>query len=119
MKHETRWGRWIITASGHNWKHKILEIESGKSISLQYHNERSEMWSIISGLAEITLSHEDDQNVLNTIRPVCSGEVLPIKKLQIHKVTNIGSEKLIISEVQLGKCDEDDIVRLEDITVND
>ena len=36
-------------------QNKKIEVEVGQRLSYQYHNKRSEAWTIISGLALITL----------------------------------------------------------------
>tara|TARA_B100000989_G_scaffold297664_1_gene284231 strand:- start:18173 stop:18526 length:354 start_codon:yes stop_codon:yes gene_type:complete len=101
------WGRFIVIEDNANYKIKKIEVESGQRLSYQYHNRRSEVWTIIKGVAQITIDGiEKKFNVGDTI-------VIPVGVK--HRVKNIGKVKLIFIEVQTGEYfGEDDIVRLED-----
>jgi mannose-6-phosphate isomerase len=105
---ETRpWGKFEIFSEDNNYKVKKITVNPGKSLSYQYHNKRSEVWTIIEGIAIFTL---DD--VSKTIE---KGSVVQIPVLSKHKIKNIGECDLIFIEVQLGEYfGEDDIVRLQD-----
>jgi mannose-6-phosphate isomerase len=105
---ETRpWGKFEILSEDNNCKVKKITVKSGESLSYQYHNKRSEVWTIIEGTAIFTL---DD--VSKTIE---KGSVVQIPILCKHKIKNIGESDLIFIEVQLGEYfGEDDIVRLQD-----
>lgn len=102
---ERPWGTWEVIDEGPWYKVKRLIVEPNKSISMQYHNHRSETWAITQGLGEVIL----DERKFKVKR----GDtfVVPIKA--IHKITNTSNIQLIIIEVQCGTvCEEDDIVRL-------
>lgn len=45
---------------------------------------------------------------------VQSGDAVQIEIGQVHRIKNIGDGPLIIYEVQVGECSEDDIIRIED-----
>ena len=99
------WGTWEVIDEGPWYKVKRLTVEPNKSISLQYHNHRSETWAVTQGRGEVIL---DDKTF-----KVKRGDtfVVPIKA--IHKITNISKTQLVIIEVQCGEItEEDDIVRL-------
>ena len=83
---------------------KHLTIEQGKSISLQKHQYRDEIWTIIDGVGELTI----DNNTKNVTR----GDVINIKKGQLHKIVALTDLQLI--EVQIGsKLIEEDIERFD------
>ena len=99
------WGRWFVLDVDQGYKVKKLEILPDQAISLQYHNHRSEHWTIVQGEGKVIV----DGNIF-TIR---KGESFHVPKQSIHKITNTHlTETLIAIEVQMGDiCREDDIVR--------
>ena len=76
-------------------------------MSLQSHNQRSEHWVVVKGIAEVTIGKKTF---------VCnkdSQHYIPTK--EVHRLKNIGFEDLEIIETQIGSyLGEDDIVRYED-----
>jgi len=104
--HKRPWGSWYVLERGSGYKIKKLNILPGESISLQYHNLRSEIWSIISGTGLMRINEQSF--VVN------AGEMYKVFVRDIHKVTNTSKEHpLVILELQQGEtCSEDDIVRL-------
>ena len=82
---------------------KNLVIVSGSSISLQYHNLRTEMWVVKHGKGIITIEKEKFLALPNT------QWLIPAKT--IHRVEAI--EDMVIWE-HSNYYDPDDIVRLED-----
>ena len=105
--YETRpWGHFEVLAEGPNCKVKRLVVKPGKRISYQYHKHRLEHWVIVQGSGNFIL------NAIN--KYVFTGDTMQINIGDYHRIHNIGAEDLIIIETQLGKCDESDIVRIED-----
>lgn len=113
---ETKWGRWYVTAEGVGWKTKILEIDPDQMISLQYHNKRSENWVIIQGHGMLLIEEGSGERYVFSI-----GETdhYWIDKGSLHQVKNTGRIPLIIAETQLGICEEEDIVRLDEKGLED
>jgi mannose-6-phosphate isomerase-like protein (cupin superfamily) len=104
MYEERRWGEYTVLAQKEHCLVKNLFIAAGKSISLQAHNHRSEVWVITKGEGSFTL---DDETWV--VRP---GDVLKIETGQKHKMAGITD--LYFTEVQLGdKFDESDIMRFD------
>jgi len=99
------WGEWHVLDVDRGYKVKRLEILPDQAISLQYHNHRSEYWTIVQGEGKVIV----DGNIF-TIR---KGESFHVPKMALHKITNTHlNETLIAIEVQMGDiCSEDDIVR--------
>ena len=109
LSYEKRpWGSFDILLDSDNYKVKKLIIEPKQSISLQYHNYRSEHWIVVSGTANIFL---DGKNKIMT-----EGQSIDIPKKSHHYIKNEKDLDLIIIEVQMGEyLGEDDIIRLSDM----
>ncbi len=103
---ERPWGSWELLAMGPGYKVKRLIVKPGQRLSLQFHHHRSEHWVVVQGTA--TVIRDDERLVL---RP---DDSTYIPRRGRHRIMNEGTEPLVIIEVQVGTCDEDDIVRLED-----
>lgn len=105
---ERRWGTYKVidhsvgVHGGSLTKH--LRIKAGKSISYQKHFHRDEVWTFIEGNGLLALDGE--------IRPVKQGDVIHIRKGQLHAVKALSDLHFI--EVQMGDClVEEDIARYE------
>jgi len=85
---------------------KIITIDPHEEISYQYHNQRSELWFVKSGMGVLT--HNDRK------RLVSAGDHFTIGQGSKHKIENKGDVPVEIFEMQCGICLEDDIVRLDD-----
>jgi mannose-6-phosphate isomerase len=108
IDHEIRpWGQFWVLADEETHKVKRIEVNPGGRLSYQYHHHRSEVWTVVSGMATVTL--EDETHVYGP------GEVIRIPLSAKHRVANTGEIPLVFVEVQLGTYfGEDDIVRIED-----
>jgi mannose-6-phosphate isomerase-like protein (cupin superfamily) len=83
---------------------KVLEVKKGQSISLQYHNNRNEMWYFLTdGLVQLGEKKMKAK----------SGESINIKKGQAHRAF-APKKDFIFLEIAFGDFSESDIVRLED-----
>ncbi|MFK5978120.1 MAG: mannose-1-phosphate guanylyltransferase/mannose-6-phosphate isomerase [Rhizobiaceae bacterium] len=120
LKHEDRdavklhrkvhrpWGSYEGVHWGLQHQVKHIVVAPGEKLSLQYHHHRSEHWTIVRGVAEVTL----DEDVL-TLKP---DESVYIPLGAVHRISNPGTEPVHLIEVQIGSyLGEDDIVRIEDI----
>ncbi len=85
---------------------KLIEVEPSHRLSLQRHFKREEFWIVVSGVGMFELD--------GVARKIGEGEMIHVGIEQTHRVANVGSEPLIILELQKGECREDDIERLED-----
>jgi mannose-6-phosphate isomerase len=104
---ERPWGSYFILEESPLYKVKRIEVNPGKRLSYQYHNFRTESWTIIKGKGLITVE--------GNIKEVNGGQVFVIPQGAKHRIENNGDEKLIFIEVQTGTYfGEDDIVRIED-----
>ncbi|MFC2061484.1 mannose-1-phosphate guanylyltransferase/mannose-6-phosphate isomerase [Elusimicrobiota bacterium] len=107
MKDCRPWGGYRVLDEGEGYKTKILEIDPGQRLSLQKHEFRDEVWTVISGKAVITLGDKEVDLV--------PGETIKIPAQTLHRAQNRGIEMLRILELACGeKISEDDIIRVED-----
>ncbi|MCQ2368047.1 MAG: phosphomannose isomerase type II C-terminal cupin domain [Kiritimatiellae bacterium] len=102
------WGWYLRTYQTEGYKTKVFSVEPGKRLSLQSHEHRKEMWSIIRGEGLCTIG----DNVIK----VKEDSLVSVPKGVKHRIENISDKcELIVSEVQIGDyLEEDDIVRYED-----
>lgn len=101
------WGSFTILDEGKGFKVKRITVEAGEKLSLQYHNRRSEHWTVVYGKATVTVGETvSELNVDESI-------YIPIKEK--HCIANHTSDFIEMIEVQVGDyLFEDDIVRIED-----
>jgi mannose-1-phosphate guanylyltransferase len=109
MYEERRWGSYMVLdhtiyeANRESLTKKLLIRVDGK-ISYQYHNNRVESWTILSGQGVLYLNGEK--------KAVSQGDVIQINAGIKHGIMAITALEII--EVQLGSpLIEDDIVRLD------
>jgi mannose-6-phosphate isomerase len=104
---ERPWGRFYVIHDQPNYKLKRIEVNPASRLSYQYHHKRSEAWTIIDGIARVTI---DD--ITNDFQ---KGDTILIPRLSKHRVENKSNKLLIFIEVQTGEYfGEDDIVRIKD-----
>lgn len=108
MEHDIRpWGEYWVLEDSDTHKVKRILVNPGGRLSLQYHQHRSEVWTIIVGKGTVTIN--DD------VKEYKVGEVAQIPQGAKHRIENNTSEPVIFIEVQYGSYfGEDDIVRIED-----
>jgi mannose-6-phosphate isomerase-like protein (cupin superfamily) len=101
------WGSYTVLAEGDRFKVKQIVIRPGARLSLQYHEHRSEHWTVVAGRARVTNGTEVFDLAVN--------ESTFIALKANHRLENPGRVPLWVIEVQYGeKLAEDDIVRLDD-----
>ena len=107
---ETRqWGKFMTYYDSKQLKVKRLIIEPNKSISMQYHNQRSEFWFIESGQGNLYTMTDHGETLLKTLN---AHDSYHVEVGQWHRVENCGTVPLEVIEIQYGKqCTEKDIVR--------
>ena len=104
---ERPWGRFFVIHNENNYKLKRIEVDPGGRLSYQYHNKRSEAWTIVEGIGTITLN--------GMIKEYTKGQTVLIPQGIKHRIENKEINKLVFIEVQTGTYfGEDDIVRVED-----
>ena len=101
------WGSELIWALSDEYCGKILTVDPGESLSLQYHERKDESWYVLEGLAKLELGETDSE--LETIE-ISVGDSFRFEPGTRHRVTAI--EALRVLEVSTPHLD--DVVRVED-----
>ena len=102
------WGYELIWAQTGKYAGKLLHVNAGHSLSLQFHREKDESWLIQAGRARVELG-EAGQAVLSE-EVVAPGAAFHFVPGTVHRVTAL--EDTTILEVSTAQLD--DVVRLED-----
>lgn len=101
------WGAYEVLHDTSEAKVKIIEVDPRNRMSYQYHNKRSEQWTVIYGELTVVLNEEE----IN----VNAGESIHIPLGAKHRAWNKTDKPVRFIEVQTGTYfGEDDIVRLQD-----
>jgi cytidyltransferase-like protein len=106
------WGYYrVLHENGEQVKVKELTVDPGKSLSMQKHKDRAEIWFIAEGTA--TLYDIDERTTDVELRATYKQfQTLFISRNQWHQLANESTEPLKIIEVQYGdRCVEEDIER--------
>lgn len=86
---------------------KTISVFPNSRPSLQIHENRDEIWVIQQGNALVTLDGSEFE--------ANQGDIIRVSRGQKHRIKNLSdSEVLVFIELQIGICEEEDIVRLED-----
>jgi mannose-6-phosphate isomerase len=106
---ETRpWGAFYVLDEKPGFKVKRIVVNPGGRLSLQSHKHRSEHWTVVEGVATVTV----DTNVQNLTR----GQSVDVPLGAKHRLENLGATEVAIIEVQFGNyLGEDDIIRYDDV----
>lgn len=97
------WGFEVIWARTDRYAGKMISVDPGKRISLQYHREKDETLMVVEGSAVV--EHGDTMVVLLT------GESIHIEAGVVHRVS---AGKIGCTLVEVSTPELDDVVRLED-----
>ncbi len=112
VRHFRPWGNYQSLDQGPRHQVKRIVVTPGARLSLQKHFHRAEHWTVVSGIADITIGPDMDN--LKTVR-VEPNQSVHIPLGHIHRMANPGTEPMTLIEVQIGDyLGEDDIVRLQD-----
>ena len=103
---ETRpWGEFVEFTKNIPSTVKIITVQPGQALSLQFHHQRDEFWRVLSGDGFIQIGD-------NRLPAAAGGEFFAPRETK-HRMEG-GNEPLIILEISFGAFDENDIVRVED-----
>jgi len=103
---EKPWGYELIWAKTDRYVGKILHIEPGHVLSLQYHNKKDESIHVLKG--EIVLRIQQGDTLIE--RPLREGESFHIQPKVIHQFEAVLSSDLL----EASTPEIDDVVRLKD-----
>jgi len=100
------WGYELIWAKTDRYVGKILHIEPGHVLSLQYHNRKDESIYVLAG--EIMLRIQQGDTLIE--RLVAQGEAFHIQPRVIHQFEAVAASDLL----EASTPELDDVVRLKD-----
>ena len=103
---EKPWGYELIFAHTDRYVGKILHINRGESLSLQYHERKEETLFVVRGELRLTVGYEGDTREM----PLREGEAFHIPPRLIHRMEAIRDTD--VAEVSTPELD--DVVRLDD-----
>jgi len=101
------WGyeiRWAVTD---RYLGKILHVNKGEALSLQYHQRKDECQLVINGSADIELGGPEGALVKHRVR---AGDTLHLKPGTRHRITAVEDTDIF----EVSTAEGDDVVRLED-----
>lgn len=84
---------------------KVLSVNHSNSLSLQYHNHRTEFWRILSGHPLVTVGEKT-----TLANP---GDEFIIENKQLHRL-EVQNDDAQVLEIAYGNFDEGDIIRIQD-----
>ncbi|MGA7613572.1 MAG: cupin domain-containing protein [Thermoanaerobaculia bacterium] len=100
------WGYELLFARTDAYVGKIIHVNAGESLSLQYHVQKEETLYLVTGLVRLTLGRDGREEV-KEMKP---GEAYHIPPGLIHRIEAVVDADIAeVSTTQL-----DDVVRLED-----
>jgi mannose-1-phosphate guanylyltransferase/mannose-6-phosphate isomerase len=111
-RHYRPWGYYQSLDVGELHQVKRIVVKPGARLSLQRHKHRAEHWTVVKGVAEVTVGMDLDKLEVKMVR---ENESIYIPLHAIHRMANPGSGAMALIEVQYGDyLGEDDIERLQD-----
>jgi mannose-6-phosphate isomerase-like protein (cupin superfamily) len=105
---EKPWGWELIWAHADNYVGKLLFINAGHSLSLQFHKVKDESWYVQEGRAKLEMGGPGE--ALTDSEVVGPGAAFRLRPGTVHRITAL--EDTLMLEVSTPHLD--DVVRLED-----
>ncbi len=99
------WGSFTRFTNNEPSTVKLINVNAGEQLSLQYHSKREEFWKVLSGSPEIIIGEEKFRAEV--------GDEFTVKTGMKHRIS-APVDAVTILEIAQGEFDEEDIVRLED-----
>jgi len=101
------WGRELIWAHTDRYVGKVIVIEAGRRLSLQYHELKDEWIHVLSGRLLLTLEDDAGNIVQRELGPGEGAHVAPLRRHRYEAIERV--ELVEVSTPELT-----DVVRLED-----
>jgi mannose-6-phosphate isomerase len=105
---EKPWGYELVWAISEQYAGKLLSVNAGHELSLQFHREKDESWYVLEGRAELEFAAPGEKAIASEI--VTPGAAFRIRPGTVHRLRAL--EDTVVLEVSTPHLD--DIVRLED-----
>lgn len=100
------WGYELIFARTDKYVGKILHVNQGESLSLQYHEMKDETLYVVNGELMLTVEWDGDRREM----PLRQGEAFHIPPGLIHRM-----QAVVDTDVaEVSTTELDDVIRLED-----
>jgi D-beta-D-heptose 7-phosphate kinase/D-beta-D-heptose 1-phosphate adenosyltransferase len=105
------WGYYrVLHEPNKRVKLKELTVDPGKTLSMQRHEDRGELWFVSEGEATLYTINKSSDAELHGRYP--QNQMIVINRREWHQLANEGTEPLKVIEIQYGdRCDETDIER--------
>lgn len=105
------WGHEACFATGeHGYVGKILTVDAGHGLSLQYHEAKDETLTVLSGEARLELGTSPDMLHARVMRP---GDIVHVFPHVLHRLTAVTD--VVLAEVSTAPPGwREDVVRLAD-----
>jgi len=101
------WGFYVDIYRSGTMVIKRIVLGPKQKLSLQYHEKRDEWWGMEYGCGKLTLGETE-----SFIYP---SNTVYVPRLKKHRIENLSDTQILrIFETQVGICDENDIIRIED-----
>jgi mannose-6-phosphate isomerase len=104
---EKPWGYELIWAHTDKYVGKVLHIETGHQLSLQYHNIKDETIFIQSGIMDLVIEEDGEKK---TIR-MNPGDSKHIPTGTVHRMISVET----CDAIEVSTPELDDVVRIEDV----
>jgi len=106
---EKPWGYELIWALTEDYAGKLLAVNAGQQLSLQFHRQKDESWYLLQGVAELEFAAAGEKTTASeVVRP---GAAFRIRPGTVHRIRAL--EDVLMLEVSTPHLD--DVVRLEDL----
>ena len=102
------WGSECIWAESSKYAGKLLYIQSGRKLSLQYHKQKEETIYVLKGKLELIFG-TDESFLFSKI--LSEGESFHIKPLLIHRFCAPYDD---VTLIEVSTPELDDVIRIED-----
>jgi len=100
------WGYELIFAKTDRYVGKILHVNRGESLSLQYHEMKEETLYVVEGELRLTIEQDGDRREILLKK----GEAFHIPPRMIHRMEAVADTDV----AEVSTTELDDVVRLED-----
>ena len=104
------WGKEVIWAETKDYVGKLLYINEGHKLSLQYHEQKEETILVVSGELELFVAGNVRRG-LQTLK-LSEGDTFHVKPGTVHRFSATLGTNVVLAEVSTNYLD--DVVRLED-----
>jgi mannose-6-phosphate isomerase-like protein (cupin superfamily) len=101
------WGSEEVFAHTERYVGKILSIDAGESLSLQYHQCKEETLRVLDGVVDVLIGDSADRLVSHRLE---AGAVFHVPPGTLHRMTAVTNCRLL----EVSTPELDDVVRLED-----